>query len=559
MADYKYKQKYLKYKLKYLELKQNGGRLLDITQQKIDLKKQDNFSKIQNIDKEINEIDKKKTLLVDSKTKLSEQLSRLNLLKFSDVQTNCQDMDPNSGIPIIEDANFNYCNDVNDDLSSKNNSFIIIFNLIEDKPGDIHPNIYLNKSIKSIIQKWYAKPSNVFLITTLNNTPTNITNKINVVKIDNSNYDTKIDEVIKEINKRSESNNSLTIFNLAHGHMMYYNNDDFISSGKGIVMTINQYYNKFLEPFYNSSKNFNIMLVLNNCYSIYSIFKKLRKLTQQNTVQGQKKNRINLVTYSSRPYIKYLVWLQNIIHFVNDDILIRFNSATTDTNKFTVFKEAIDQIEILLFTPLVNPIDISNKEILLYTLSTEDPVEIRKEFDLMINIINPDIPNNIFQMVKVLLGLGIEPTKKSIANTSGIDLSKINLYSTTTNSSGGTIPNADTKIIEGLEQAALTSFNTYIFNRLVDTMGNFYDYQLNDTIKKINFTLKSEAVNWAFNEWFDSPIMGLKEITGIDIQTEMRKLLEMSFNEQTDILFVIVEQNEDKRKKIRNMQFKELL
>jgi hypothetical protein len=545
--DLKYKKKYQKYKFKYLEIKQSGGRLLDLTREKFDEKKETVSKSIQEIEENIQKLDlaikestEQKSKLELSKKELDAQHAYLSKINYDEFNLKCNQFDPTSGIPTIEDANFDYCNDINNKLTSKENSYLIIFNFMTDS-GNLagHPDTYLNNYIKGIIQNSYSKSDNIILITTK---PFSSTKKIQI--IDTSDIDAlqNLNKKIVEIISRSGSNNNLTIYNITHGAMRYYNTSSFISSASsGVIININDYFNKVIKPLYESNKKFNVMIVNGNCFSSYNIFKYVKKLSA-NFIRGE--NKINLYTYSTRPYIKYLIWLRNFLHFVSIDIKQKFDSASNDTDKFKIFEEAIEKVKFLLTTDKsLTPNEQLNKDILLYTLSTENKQEIIIEINKIKDVIDPSKKDNIFESVKKLIN-----NKNKDDLQKDIMLNRIDLYKDS---------NSDSFLNSALEQGGYGSTDTYTYKKLLDIFNStsFVDYNTLLTIQQLNDN-KDKIIDWYFGNSSDSGVSTLEKYFS---ETETRKLLEMSFKEQTDILFVPIENNDLKRAAMRNVRLIDLL
>lgn len=492
---------------------------------------------IQKLDLSIKELTEQKSKLELSKKELDDQHTYLSQINYNDFNLKCNQFDPISGIPTIEDANFDYCNDINNKLTSKENSYLIIFNFITDGVlGYNQPDDYLNNYIKAIIQNSYSKSENIILITTQKFTKTNIVN-IQIIDTIPSNALNTLNLKIKEIIGKNKPNNNLTIYNMTHGNMRFYNTNNFITSAMygGVNITIEEYFKQVLEPLYLSSNNFNVMIVNGNCFASYNIFKYVKKLT------GRKN--INLYTYSVRPYFKYLVWIRNFLHFVSKSISQRFKSASNDTDKFNIFIEAIDNVKNLLINKTnLNKHELENKQILLNSLSTEDNRKIITEIDTIKNIINPTTQNNIFELIKILID------EKQILQDD-IILTSIDLNNDR---------NSDSFLNRIIEQGTLNSTNSYSYKILSDTIptNSFLNYDTSFTIKQLN-SKKDEIISWYLDrENWDS---GMSVLRNYYDNKNIEKLIRMSFDEQKDILFIPIEKNVVKRETMRNVRLIDLL
>lgn len=550
MFNSNFENKYLKYKNKYLSVKQKGGRLLDLTEENLNKKIQSIKQSINFIDLEIKKtsLSEKLDKLQSAKENLKTHLNFLSEINYKDFNKKCKEQDLDSGKSLMKNDDFDYCDNINNNLTSKNNSYLIIFNFIADI-SVIHPNIYLDnheKYIQNIIQNSYTKSNNIILITTVPYTlpHTNATSKIEIIKTTNKNALNELNNKINQIIIKNQPSNNITIYNLAHGVMNFYDTNKFIWSGnnndeKAVSIEIKDYFDKVLKPLYSSFNNFNIMLVNGNCFSSFNIFKKIKKLLLDTKLTGK----INLYTYSIRPYIKYFIWLRNFLHFVSFNTKCRFKSALNDNDKFSIFNEAINEVECILTKSGIsnNQIESSNRKILLYTLSTEDTREILNEINLMRTIINPITSNNIFKMVNKLVD-----SKTILQNE--INLKEIDLYYEFS---------SDSFLNKALEQGTLGSTNTYTYHKLLDAFSsiNFLNYETDNTIRQLN-NKKSELVNWYMTNEIDSGISILR-LYGDD--NEIKNLLEMSLNEQIDTLFIPIENDTKKRNQMRDIKFKDLL
>jgi hypothetical protein len=82
----------------------------------------------------------------------------------------------------------------------------------------------------------------------------------------------------------------------------------------------------------------------------------------------------------------------------------------------------------------------------------------------------------------------------------------------------------------------------------------FIDYDTSRTIRELN-NMKVEIINWFMND-YDSGVASLREYAN---DATIIKLLEMSFDEQTYILFVPIENDDNKRNQMRNIKLIDLL
>jgi hypothetical protein len=496
-----YKQKYLKYKEKYLNLK--GGRLLDI----------------------------------------------IDLPGNVKIKNNCDD------ITKIE-SNFNLCNKINDKLATSNNSYVIFLWLLSS------PDFPSLKALENIILNHKAKSSNIKIFSHESFTTPN--SSISSEKIDNSNFISKIKAEITRIitNHASASKETIniTIYNGAHGNMNTFNTPNFINGDPPTISISKDNYFDIISPVFNSNNFVNLTLVNNNCYSTYTIhgyFKnKIRSLSVSN------KTNVSLYTYSLRPFMKYLLYLRFILLFFTKDFMITYGSKMKDADKFTIFMNLNTQIKSKLDTDSTFLRDVEN---IFY--ETKD--EIKSELDILFNLFNPSTGNfkylnEIFSKITSLY-INVSTVDKGKVyfcdapnKFTDVKINSVDLYNDL---------NITNNIIGYLEQSNEFTSQTWLQLKInnenlawgkVGTID--FTFNVNNSIKDINSSLRTSS---EFLDGFlledEMVIAGLPYLLKLLNKDLVKKLIQMSFDKQKDILIVPVEPDDTKREIMRNKKLIDLL
>jgi hypothetical protein len=486
MEENKYRLLYLKYKQKYINLK--GGRLIDI----------------------------------------------LDDLQNNDIKKHCA---------TTEDikTNFTVCNNFNDKLATSNNSYIIFLWFIDYfDPDSIKP-------LENIILFHKAKSTNVFIFS---NRTDRVNNSINFTPVTNKDFQQKFKQTIESIiNKHKtelESTINITIYNMAHGDLTNFNSISFLSSDfqQGPKVSINKdEYFDCIRPIFDSKNVINLSIVNNNCFSstIYHGYFK-DKMEKENLA----KNNVNLFTYSTMPYIKYLFYLRFILLFFSKEFIETYISLESDNDKFNHFST----INTLICNKLDREPRFANSVITIFYESIKD---IKNSLNKLFNFFqlsdNSEYLNDIFDK------LNKSSFKDNYAyNSINFNINSIDLFDD---------KNITNSIIGYLEQGSSTTSESYLKFQINATIFDFnYNRTLdvNKTIKYLNTQIRVDgnfvdefmAKNWAI-------IGGLGKLNDFLDNNLLKKIITMSFVEQNDILFVPIEPNDDKRERMRKIKLIDLL
>jgi hypothetical protein len=224
--------------------------------------------------------------------------------------------------------NFDECNKLNECYVNENNFAVIL--AIADAVNNIH--VFPSNIINNIILNHHVPLNNVIIITLekyidfLDNI--NKQKKIireNIIFVSSNDdflikFSSKLAEIAEIINFNLEKQGHVMIYNLFHGadHGLRLNikyNDNSIlfckNAGRECTFAISRedYINCLLNLYkYKSECKINILLVNNNCFTNYilHLYIKYRLISLEGV------NKINLLTYSIKPYIKYLFLLFKI-------------------------------------------------------------------------------------------------------------------------------------------------------------------------------------------------------------------------------------------------------
>jgi len=479
-----YKQKYLKYKSKYLKVK--GGRLIDI----------------------------------------------LNEPGFAKIKDKCN-------TPDNIRTNFALCNKTNDGVATSNDSYVIFLCFINQFKEDYQ------KFLEKIILFHKAKSNNIFIFSNKNfNT---INPSINSILVNNTNFENLFAQKIKDIIDPYEkipiqSNLNITIYNIAHGNLSKYNLLDFLSSDKPNEVCINkeQYYNCLL-PIFNCKSIVNLVLVNNNCYSTYIIHGYFREKLK--TLPN--KNNSNIITYSLRPFIKYLFYLRFILSFFDKSFIEKYSTLSSDNDKFNHFFE----INKLINKRLNNIIFANSIKTIFYESIDEFKNSLNKFFYFFQPLCHFEHLNNIFSKLN-------EPSYKdtyALIPKENIVVNDIDLFKDS---------NITNSIIAFLEQSSFITTDSYLTQEINNTtLGLNYNHLLdvNTSLKELNNKIRNNNFidDFITSDWAN--LGGLSAINEFLPNELLKKLVKMSFIEQKDILFVPVEPDPVKREKMRSIKLIDLL
>lgn len=479
-----YKDKYLKYKSKYLKLK--GGRLIDI----------------------------------------------LDVPGNSRIKKDCGNLEQIT-------QNFSLCNKINDKLATSENSYVIFLWFLSSV------DINSLKTLENIILNHKAPSSNIKIYSHNNFTTPN--SLIQSIQLTNSNAVQIIQNDINNIitnHKNEHDKLNITIYNLAHGALQKFNTPQFINSDNPKIFISKEQYFDMINPVFNSSNFVNLTLVNNNCYSTYithGYFKnKISSLLKQNP-------KVNLFTYSLRPFIKYLLYLRFILLFFTKDFIDSFKSKTTNCLKFALFSVLNSKIQNKLDT---DPIFLREVKNIFYKEVDEIKTDLTKLFDLFV----PE--NGNFNYLNNIV-LKLDNSKYVQSTFSNVSINNVDLYDD---------ENITNSILGFLEQSSFLSTKSFLQLKIrneesAEVGMTLYDltFDINNSIQEINNSVKTgnSLIEFMVNDWLMfAGNVNLKEFLDDNLITT---LIRMSFDEQKDILFIPVEPNDDKRELMRQTKLIDLL
>ena len=509
-----YEQKYLKYKQKYLELKNGnfeltGGRLIDLVNPEY-------TSKIKNECETANKISK----------------------------------------------NFDLCNTINEKLGTSANSFVIILWLLTNDfstPDDsmIVENIMLNHT---------AKNTNIYLLTNISKVTTTRLNKdkYHYIQCNKDKFNSTLDEIIKSIIKTTEISKpnevspgyinfktNVTFYNIAHGNLKTYFSDDLFASDIDInkdtsincelQISKDEYFQR-LKPFYESNKEFNIMLVNNNCYSSYVMHGHFKNAISE-LAKTTDVSKVNLFTFSTRPCIKYLWYLRFILFFVTKEFIINFNNSKEKLAKYKIFRELNDKILL----KLSNTEFKDQVEQIFYEPISEITTNLFNLFELFYPSDNNVLFNSLENIINNMMDKNYIPL-----NLDSIDLKTFDFSNKKNNINS---------INQFIEQKSAFTYNTYL-KLNIESKGMFtttrFPININSTIMEINDSLRR---NKDFIEFFIDDLhnvnSNIKDF--FNNKRGLKKLIMASFINQEDILFIPIEPSIPKRVVMENIKLKDLI
>jgi len=514
-----YKLKYLKYKQKYINLK--GGRLIDI-------------------------LDSPGNKLIKTKCDTVENIKK----------------------------NFALCNKVNDSLATSENSYIIFLWFLNSiKEDEI-------QTLEKIILFHKVKSNNVFILShnsfdmltkhisfdTKEKSPEEIKNHLNFIsilkqkniKVDNEDFipifKQKIIDIIgsHESIPEYKSTINITIYNLTHGNFKNFNSDLFLNSDDPKVFITKKQYFECISPIFDSKNFINLSIVNNNCYSTYifhGYFKnEMTKLAKHNEL-------VNIFTYSTRPYMKYLFYLRFILLFFSKSNIVEYSKKTSDNDKFNHF--------LTINTYIQNKLDTdstfaSSVETIFYESLSEIKSSLNKFFYFFQPLCNFSHLDQIYKKLN-------EKSFKDTYAYTGANINSIDLYED---------ENITNSINQYLEQSSSMSLDSYLKLEINNTeleldfkYNNKFD--INKSIKDLNNEIRTDTfVDEVLTKDYMN-VGGLNSLNNFlnnDLLNNdllennlLKKLIKISFIEQKDILFVPIEPDDVKREIMRNKKLIDLL
>jgi hypothetical protein len=253
-------------------------------------------------------------------------------------------------------------------------------------------------------------------------------------------------------------------------------------------------------------------------------------------------NLVNIFTYSTRPYIKYLFYLRFILLFFSKQFIETYQKLTSNDDKFNHFFT----INVLIQNKLDTNCRFAD---LVKNIFYESIVDIKSSLDKFFYFFKflSNYLDEIFDKLN-------NPLFKNNFAYTGADINLIKL------SDDSNITNS---IITYLEQSSPMTTNSYLdfkinnFEVLSDRYNKTFD--VNKSIRDLNNEIRTDLFvdNLMTKDIYN--MGGLLTLNNFLNNNLLKEIIRMSFFEQKDILFVPIEPNDVKRERMRNIRLIDLL